>query len=85
MGIDKSVLENHHVSSVFSILNHEAYNIFSQFTKEDYKIIRERIVTIVLATDMSHHFSDIAKLKGRLAAGNQCFLDAKINRNFFRF
>ena len=63
------MLENHHVSSVFAILNQDSYNIFANFSREDYKMIRERIVSIVLATDMSIHFSDIAKLKGRLAAG----------------
>ena len=31
--------------------------------------MRERVISIVLATDMSNHFTDIAKLKGRLAAG----------------
>lgn len=68
--IDKAVLENHHVSAVFALLQNDNYNIFAKFNKEDYKNIRERIITVVLATDMSNHFTDIAKLKGRLAAGN---------------
>lgn len=67
--IDKAVLENHHVSAVFSLLQNETYNIFSKFNKEDYKNMRERIISVVLATDMTNHFTDVAKLKGRLAAG----------------
>jgi hypothetical protein len=30
--------------------------------------MRERIISMVLATDMSVHFADIAKLKGRLSS-----------------
>lgn len=62
-------MENHHVSSVFELMKNEEFNIFADFSKEDYKIIRERVIAIVLATDMSTHFGDVAKLKGRLAAG----------------
>ena len=62
-------MENHHVSSVFELLKDQELNIFESFSKEDYKIMRERIIAIVLATDMSTHFGDVAKLKGRLAAG----------------
>jgi len=65
---DKAVLENHHVSASFALLQEEAYNIFSNFSKADYKAVRERIIAMVLATDMSTHFTDISKLKGRLAA-----------------
>ena len=64
------MLENHHVSTVFAMLQNENYNIFANFSKDDYKMARERIIAIVLATDMSNHFADIAKLKGRIAAGN---------------
>jgi len=65
---DKAVLENHHVAAAFSLLQEEPYNILANFSKADYKIIRERIIAMVLATDMSTHFTDISKLKGRLSA-----------------
>ena len=35
---------------------------------EDYKKIRERVVAMILATDMNFHFGDLAKLKGRLTS-----------------
>jgi len=65
---DKSCLENHHVSYAFALMKGEQSNIFENFSKEDYKTMREKIIANVLATDMSNHFSDMAKLKGRLAA-----------------
>lgn len=52
------------------MLSNPDTNIFENFSKEDYKSIREKILANVLATDMSNHFADVAKLKGRLAAGN---------------
>jgi len=63
-------LENHHASFAFGMLSNPDTNIFENFSKEDYKSIREKILANVLATDMSNHFADVAKLKGRLAAGN---------------
>lgn len=72
--LDKSVLENHHVSAAFTVMRDETFNIFKNFTTTDYKIARERIISMVLGTDMACHFSDVAKLKGRLAAGNSSLL-----------
>jgi len=65
---DKAVLENHHVSASFKLMSEDAYNIFKNFSREEFTKIRERIVSMVLATDMAQHFADIGKLKGRLAA-----------------
>jgi hypothetical protein len=47
----------------------DKFNILKNFTKEDHKAIRERMIGMVLATDMATHFADIAKLRGRLQAG----------------
>ena len=66
---DKSVLENHHVAAAFGLLKDDQYNIFKTFSKENYKAIREKMIAMVLSTDMSQHFTDVAQLKGRLAAG----------------
>lgn len=56
------------------MLQNDSYNIFANFSKDDYKLIRERIISMVLATDMSNHFADIAKLKARLAAGKNLII-----------
>lgn len=65
--LDKSVLENYHASASFTLALEEETAIFKNFIREDYCKIRERIISMILATDMSSHFSDLAKLKGRLA------------------
>lgn len=57
------------MAASFSLLKEESHNIFANFSKADYRTIRERIIAMVLATDMSNHFADIGKLKARLAAG----------------
>jgi hypothetical protein len=65
---DLSVLENHHISFSFSILlSQDEYEFTSTWSNEDYKRFRELMIEIILSTDMARHFSDIAKLKARLA------------------
>lgn len=65
---DKSPLENHHASSAFILMQKENSNVFSHLSKEDTKKSRERIIQMILHTDNSSHFADLAKLKGRLSA-----------------
>ena len=38
------------------------------FSKDDAKKFRERMISMILSTDMSVHFADLAKLKGRLTS-----------------
>ena len=47
---------------------HEEYNILEKFNKEDFKKLREIMIHVILATDMSKHFADLGKFKSRLAA-----------------
>lgn len=68
--LDKAVLENYHVAATYMILKEKEFNIFSNLSKADHKVAREKIINMVLATDMSQHFSELALLKTRLAAGN---------------
>ena len=61
----------HHLSELFKMLQKENFNVIEKFSKEKFKFVRERLITMILATDMSNHFSDLAKLKGRMSlAGN---------------
>ena len=43
-------------------------NIFDALGTEDYKRIRELMITLVLNTDMAKHFGDVGKFKGRIQA-----------------
>ena len=65
---DVSVLESHHVASSFKILQDPTFNCLKNFSKDDYKRIRGKMIACVLATDMSRHFADIGKFKSRTAA-----------------
>lgn len=67
--IDKAVLENYHVASTFELLKDTQYNIFENASKADYKSIREKMIALVLATDMSQHFAELGLMKTRIAAG----------------
>ena len=66
--IDKSVLENFHIASVFKLMTENSnMNIFKYLSNSDHSKIRTMIINMVLSTDMSLHFTDLAKVKGRLA------------------
>lgn len=64
---DKSVLENFHTAQAFALLYQEPNNILVGLTDSQRKEIRETIVTMVLATDMAHHFDLLGKFKSKLA------------------
>lgn len=65
---DVAVLENYHVSETFTLLfsENEKYNITEHFSDNDYKRFRNVVVSAVLNTDMSKHFTELAKVKTRL-------------------
>ena len=66
---DKSVLENHHLATAFTILQDDQKNIFRSFQKDLYKKTRVKIINLVLATDFSRHFGDISRFQIKLASG----------------
>jgi hypothetical protein len=63
---DKSVLENMHVFETFKILNKNSTNIFSNYSKDEYKLIRKRIIEMIMATDMSLHTKLFSNMKLKL-------------------
>lgn len=60
---DSSVLESHHISRGFQILQKEATNIFSNLEYSDFIKFRKYVITSVLATDVKFHFRIVEKLK----------------------
>ncbi|KAE9418031.1 hypothetical protein Angca_008205 [Angiostrongylus cantonensis] len=64
---DRSVLENHHVSACFRLLKEEDKNIFSHLTRDEFRELRNMVIEIVLATDMSTHFVQIKTMKNMLS------------------
>jgi cAMP-specific phosphodiesterase 4 len=65
--LDVSVLENFHVAEAFKLIkSKEDYNIFCELEKEEYKIMRKRIIECVLATDMTFHSKQLTYLKVKI-------------------
>ena len=52
---DTSVLEMYHLAQSFKILQKDEYNIFINFSPEEYRICRRRMIDGILATDMANH------------------------------
>ncbi|XP_034561801.1 calcium/calmodulin-dependent 3',5'-cyclic nucleotide phosphodiesterase 1C [Notolabrus celidotus] len=64
---DRAVLENHHVSAAYRLLqDDEEMNILSNLSKDDWRELRTLVVEMVLATDMSCHFQQIKAMKSLL-------------------
>ena len=64
---DISVLENFHASTLFKTLRETENNIFEKLTNIDYKIIRKRMISEILATDMANHGKVISLMKSKIS------------------
>eukprot|EP00891_Asterochloris_glomerata_P003139 jgi/Astpho2/3139/gw1.00051.251.1_t len=61
---DSSVLENNHVCSLYTLLSQQpAVNIFRGMGMTAWKECRKIIIDAILHTDMTHHFSTVAKVR----------------------
>ena len=60
---DISVLENYHVSSAFKIMCKPETNIMKDFTQDEYRIMRKRMISGILSTDMSNHQKVLTNIK----------------------
>jgi hypothetical protein len=52
---DRSILENYHIASTFELLKEERFNFLSDMDPSQYRYIRELMIELVLATDLSLH------------------------------
>ena len=73
---DKSVLENHHIAAAFAAAKDPDKNIFQNLRPEQAKVYRSKMISIVLATDMSRHFEDHGKFKNRFTSHHDMKDDA---------
>ncbi|TGZ74693.1 hypothetical protein CRM22_000801 [Opisthorchis felineus] len=60
---DRGVLENHHVSAVFRLMQQDEYNIVNNLEQAQFKEFRQMVIDMVLCTDMSLHFQQIKNMK----------------------
>jgi len=59
---DTTVLENHHSALGFKLTHSDdRVNIFQKLDPETYKVFRQGLIDVVLATDMSKHFVHVNK------------------------
>ncbi|XP_027721900.1 calcium/calmodulin-dependent 3',5'-cyclic nucleotide phosphodiesterase 1A isoform X2 [Vombatus ursinus] len=63
---DRSVLENHHVSAVYRLMQEEEMNILANLSKDDWRDLRNLVIEMVLSTDMSGHFQQIKTIRSTL-------------------
>ncbi|XP_063174174.1 dual specificity calcium/calmodulin-dependent 3',5'-cyclic nucleotide phosphodiesterase 1A isoform X1 [Candoia aspera] len=63
---DRSVLENHHVSAAYKIMQEEEMNILMNLTKDEWRELRNLVIEMVLSTDMSGHFQQIKTMRHTL-------------------
>lgn len=59
---DLSVLESHHAAMAFKLtFSDERVNIFNNLERESYQVLRQTIIDMVLATEMTKHFEHLSK------------------------
>ncbi|XP_063284758.1 dual specificity calcium/calmodulin-dependent 3',5'-cyclic nucleotide phosphodiesterase 1A isoform X1 [Pelobates fuscus] len=63
---DRSVLENHHVSAAYRIMQDDEMNILANLSKDDWRDLRTLVIEMVLSTDMSGHFQQIKTMRNTL-------------------
>ncbi|XP_034275188.1 dual specificity calcium/calmodulin-dependent 3',5'-cyclic nucleotide phosphodiesterase 1B isoform X2 [Pantherophis guttatus] len=63
---DRSVLENHHISAVFRMMQDEEMNVLVNLAKDEFVELRSLVIEMVLATDMSCHFQQVKSMKTSL-------------------
>ena len=63
---DASCLENFHCCKLFTILKKDETNIFEKLSISDYKDIRKRMISEILATDMFYHKKVMSMIETKL-------------------
>ncbi|RWS28415.1 high affinity cAMP-specific and IBMX-insensitive 3':5'-cyclic phosphodiesterase 8B-like isoform X3 [Leptotrombidium deliense] len=59
---DISVLESHHAALAFKLtISDESVNIFKNLDRDTFKEVRQSIIDMVLATEMTKHFEHLSK------------------------
>ncbi|KYF39820.1 3'5'-cyclic nucleotide phosphodiesterase domain-containing protein [Toxoplasma gondii ARI] len=69
---DIAVLENFHACLTFKILARPECNIFTHLPPEDFQIVRNRMIDLILATDMKMHFEMVSKFRLRRNSPDFC-------------
>ncbi|KNC52078.1 3',5'-cyclic-nucleotide phosphodiesterase regA [Thecamonas trahens ATCC 50062] len=68
---DRSVLENHHASTLFDILANDECNVLAGLGADEWRTARDNIIDMILHTDMAKHFEMVGKFS--VAASSRTF------------
>ena len=63
---DSSCLENFHLAKLFKTIRKEETNIFEKLSSQDYKKIRKRMISEILATDMAIHGKVLNNIRSKI-------------------
>ena len=63
---DSSCLENFHLAKLFKTIRKEETNIFEKLSSQDYKKIRKRMISEILATDMAIHGKILNNIRSKI-------------------
>ncbi|KOC59811.1 High affinity cAMP-specific and IBMX-insensitive 3',5'-cyclic phosphodiesterase 8B [Habropoda laboriosa] len=77
---DLSVLESHHAALTFKLsLSNDNVNIFKNLERDTYKQLRQTVIDMILATEMTKHFEHLARFmnicSSRIADYQQAYSD----------
>jgi len=67
---DQSILENFHVSEAFQLSKTEGFNVFGEFSKEEFRTFRKLVINAVLGTDMTKHSKYVSDTQMKLYKDN---------------
>ncbi|XP_011645158.1 high affinity cAMP-specific and IBMX-insensitive 3',5'-cyclic phosphodiesterase 8 isoform X2 [Pogonomyrmex barbatus] len=76
---DLSVLESHHAALTFKLsLSDDSVNIFKNLERDAYKLLRQNVIDMILATEMTKHFEHLAKFMNVCSAriGEETYSDS---------
>ena len=68
---DISCLENYHTSYLFRILKKDENNILEKLNKQNFKNIRKRMISQILATDMANHSEVVSLIRAKIKASEE--------------
>ena len=63
---DSSCLENFHLAKLFKTIRKDETNIFEKLSSPDYKKIRKRMISEILATDMAIHGKILNNIRSKI-------------------
>ncbi|OBS76183.1 hypothetical protein A6R68_17360, partial [Neotoma lepida] len=65
---DTAVLESHHAALAFQLtLENDKCNIFKNMDRNDYRTLRQAIIDMVLATEMTRHFEHVNRFNNSIS------------------